>query len=98
MSTENLRTQISTIFEETGTAHHQAFQETDGYDPDWAEWYAEHAQSRLARVSGYHVSKPELARFFSEAEEKQAHEAPEENWTQFFADYFIDRYNEDKDG
>ena len=31
---------LASLFEETGQAHHRAFEKTDGMDPDWPLWYA----------------------------------------------------------
>jgi len=44
----------------TGNAHHEAFTETDGFDPDWAIWYADHAQDQVNSLLGTDLSRAEL--------------------------------------
>jgi len=38
---------LAALFKETGDAHHEAFLETDGEDPEWPLWYAKYLQDRL---------------------------------------------------
>ena len=49
MNTE-LRKNLADLFLETGHAHHAAFAATDGADPEWPIWYAEHLQAPLTKV------------------------------------------------
>ena len=39
---EDKRETIATRLREAVRAHHQAFIETDGDDPDWPDWYADY--------------------------------------------------------
>ena len=39
--------QIAQLLLQTGQAHHAAYFEADGADPDWPLWYAEYLQKRL---------------------------------------------------
>ena len=45
-----LSEQLAALLEQTGHAHHQAFIETDGADPEWALWYASYLQSPLSAL------------------------------------------------
>ena len=47
MTAEAQVKQLAELFKQTGEAHHQAFLETDGEDPEWAIWYAGYLQDRL---------------------------------------------------
>ena len=47
MSEEIPIKQLAELFKKTGQAHHQAFIETDGEDPDWPIWYANYLGDRL---------------------------------------------------
>ena len=47
MDTTNLQEQIIALFREAGPAHHKAYIETNGADPDWPMWYAEGCISKL---------------------------------------------------
>ena len=44
--------ELADILREAGAAHHQAFIEVDGADPEWAPWYAGHIQERLNEALG----------------------------------------------
>ena len=47
MSDQNTVDQLAALFEQTGEAHHEAFRESDGEDPEWPIWYADHLQDLL---------------------------------------------------
>ena len=38
----DLAGQLENLFHEVGEAHHQAYIETDGADPEWPLWYADY--------------------------------------------------------
>lgn len=42
--------QLAALFEKTGHAHHQAYIETDGADPEWALWYAQELEKPLSTL------------------------------------------------
>ncbi|MBW1905169.1 MAG: hypothetical protein JRJ24_07665 [Deltaproteobacteria bacterium] len=52
--------QLAELFQQTGEAHHQAFLETDGDDPEWTLWHAEHLQDRLAPFLGAPLTRSRL--------------------------------------
>jgi len=39
---------VATVLRETARAHHQAYLESNGEDPEWPSWYAERLQAPLA--------------------------------------------------
>jgi NAD(P)H-hydrate epimerase len=41
---------IASLLEQTGHAHHQAFINTDGADPEWALWYAVALEKPLSKI------------------------------------------------
>ena len=41
-------TEIAALFSSAGKAHHQAYIETDGEDPEWPIWYANFLQAPLS--------------------------------------------------
>ncbi len=46
---ENTKTQeLAALLEKTGHAHHQAFIESDGADPEWSLWYAKTLEEPLS--------------------------------------------------
>ena len=42
------RKNIENLLKEAGEAHHQAYIDADGPDPDWPMWYAGYLRDRLA--------------------------------------------------
>jgi hypothetical protein len=49
MTETDLAGQLEELFRETGEAHHQAYIETDGADPEWPLWYADYLRERSVR-------------------------------------------------
>lgn len=47
---------IADVLAEAGAAHHAAYLETDGEDPEWPLWYADHVIGDLRRI----LEKPTL--------------------------------------
>jgi len=46
----DLTSQLEALFQEVGQMHHEAFAETDGYDPEWSAWYAAYVVNRLPSI------------------------------------------------
>jgi len=42
--------QLSDLFTETATVHHEAFAATDGKDPEWPIWYADYLQEPISEI------------------------------------------------
>jgi len=87
-----LRNDLVELLLETGHAHHTAFAATDGADPDWPIWYAEHLQTSFAEALQTPFSKSQLIYCLMDADFEQIARAPESNWPEFYADQFIERY------
>lgn len=47
-----METDLEQLFRDTGAAHHQAYIETDGADPDWPIWYAQYLHPRVKEMVG----------------------------------------------
>jgi hypothetical protein len=45
MSDEVTVERLAALFKQTGEAHHEAFLDTDGDDPEWPLWYAKYLGS-----------------------------------------------------
>lgn len=80
------------LFRETGQAHHQAFIETDGDDPEWPAWYADHLHERLAGLLNAGFTRSELIYLIVKADREQAQEAPGADWAAYYAAFFEERY------
>jgi hypothetical protein len=45
-NSQSRQEELAALFREVGAAHHRAFATTNGDDPDWPTWYAEHLVPR----------------------------------------------------
>ena len=86
------RAELTTLFEATGKAHHEAFEATDGADPEWPSWYAEHLHERLRGLLGASFTKSELVYLIVSADKEQGLRAPGAHWPRYFAKFFLERY------
>ncbi len=93
MTEPSLAQRLAELFRETGSAHHQAFIETDGADPDWPLWYADHLVEKLHELLHAELTKSELVYLIVTAENERTLRAPGAPWTQYYARFFVDRYN-----
>ncbi len=83
---------MATLFVETGQAHHQAFIETDGADPDWPIWYANHLKAPLGEMLDATLTTSDLTYLLITAVREQEMDAPGANWSKYYARFFIERY------
>ena len=51
---------LARLLVEAGSAHHTAYLSTDGVDPEWPLWYAEHLHPRVRDVLGVELTQAEL--------------------------------------
>ena len=87
-----LRKDLVDLFRETGRSHHAAFAATDGADPEWPIWYAEHLQAPIADALGTPFTKSQLVYCVMDADFEQTARAPDSDWSEFYADQFVERY------
>jgi len=92
MAEPDLYEKLIDLFRETGQAHHRAFIETDGDDPEWPMWYANHLHEPLSALLDAGFSKSELIYLIVKADREQALEAPGSDWTTYYATFFELRY------
>ena len=102
MSDESKVRRLAEIFRETGEAHHRAFLETDGEDPEWALWYAEHLHERLAPFLAAPITRSRLVFCLIGADDEHragsvldyplGHAATESRvpWPEFYARRFLE--------
>ena len=79
------------MLRETASAHHQAFVDTDGEDAEWPLWYAEYLQEKLAGLLKTILTKSELVYTLLAAEKDRMRNAPDAEWTEYYAKYFLER-------
>ena len=92
MTDTNLSQQLQELFREAGEAHHQAYIETDGVDPEWPLWYANLLQERLSTLLYASFTKSELVYLLILVANEQPLRAPGANWANYYAKFFIQRY------
>ena len=84
--------QMEGIFREVGEAHHQAYIETDGADPEWPLWYADFLRERLSELLDASFTKSELVYLLIRVANEQPLNAPGANWARYYARKFITLY------
>ncbi len=77
--------ELADLLQETGKAHHQAFLDTNGFDPEWALWYAEHLENRLPTHLGRELTRSEIVYLLWAAMKAQADEESPEPWPEYYA-------------
>lgn len=92
MKDADLLQQIENLLTETAESHHQAFITTEGEDPEWPLWYAEHLLEKMRSLLNAKFTKSELVYMLVSAEKENGCEAPGAEWTRFYAKFFSERY------
>ena len=88
---DDIKTALEALLREAGPAHHQAYIETDGDDPDWPIWYAEYLQERLNALLGATLTKTQLIVLLVELDQLQRSEDPAADWPVFYAEQIMAR-------
>ncbi len=89
---ENILDELEALFKRAGRAHHRAFEETDGEDPEWPLWYANYLHQKLARLLGANFTKSELVYLLITAERERLIMSPGAGWASYYSRFFLDRY------
>ena len=76
---------------EAAHAHHEAYIETDGTDPDWPMWYAGYLHPRLEGFFDEHPTQSRLIQLLVTADDLHATEAPQMEWAEYYADVILER-------
>jgi len=92
MVDKDLVQQIADLFVEAGHAHHQAFIETDGADPDWPLWYADYLHPSLSALLKARFTRSELVYLLVALEKEQSTQAPGADWPHYYARSLAKRY------
>ena len=77
--------QVTELLLETGQAHHAAFVDVDGDDPEWPLWYANYLQQRLPPIIGKAFTTSELVYLMIDLERRQKIEEPGSSWHTYYA-------------
>ncbi len=83
--------ELTAVLAAAGPAHHAAYIETDGDDPEWPLWYAGHVADDVRRIlerPALTVSR--LVWAFVNADQSHRKQAPDEPWSRFYAERFLE--------
>jgi len=81
---------LETLFEQTSKAHHEAFIEADGQDPEWPLWYAEYLHERLQPFLAAPMTRSRLVFCLIGADEEYRAEESEVPWPRYYAERFLE--------
>ena len=84
--------ELTVLFEKAGRAHHEAFIDAAGEDPEWPLWYSEYLVDKLNELLTSQMTRSELCYLLVTADRERAALAPGSDWHGFFARFFADRY------
>src|SRR5260370_3345991 len=92
-SPDDVKKTLAALLHQTAEDHHVAFKATDGMDPDWSIWYADHLIERgLEKLLDARLLKSDLIYLLVLADKEQSREAPGAHWERYYSDFFIRRY------
>jgi hypothetical protein len=77
--------ELADLLEKTGNAHHEAFVATDGFDPEWALWYAEQLEGALSTHLGRELTRSEIVYLLWGAMKAYAEEESSDPWPEYYA-------------
>ena len=92
MPRPELRDQLVDLFAETAASHQQAFAETNGEDPDWPIWYADHLRDGISDALDHDFNRAPLIYCLMSADFEHQARAKDADWKAYWADFFIERY------
>jgi glutaredoxin len=81
---------LAALFEQTGQAHHEAFRDTDGDDPEWPLWYAEHLQERLQPFLAAPLTRSRLVFCLIGADDEHRATESDVPWPEYYARRFLE--------
>ncbi len=90
---ENSKAQelLATLLEKTGHAHHQAFIETDGVDPEWALWYAAALEKPLSDL--FHKTFTQSRIVYELVRLEETADVSNAFWPQVYAGDLVEKYS-----
>jgi hypothetical protein len=88
----NLIEQLTELFEAAGKAHHEAFIESDGGDPNWAMWYVDYLIFRLPAPLDNILDEDILADLLTRLSQEYADRKPDKPWPRYYAEVLVEQY------
>lgn len=83
---------LTTLFMAAGKAHQEAYETTDGVDPEWPLFYADYLLGRVESLLNAQPTKSELIYLLVHLSHEQPREAPGAPWARYYARVLVARY------
>jgi glutaredoxin len=90
MSDEAKVKRLAELFRHTGEAHHEAFLQADGDDPEWPLWYADYLHDRLTPFLAAPLTRSRLVFCLIGADDEHRATAPDTPWPEYYAHRFLE--------
>ncbi len=90
MSSEDKVAQLAELFREAGKAHHQAFVEANGVDPEWPIWYAEYLHERVQPFLAAPITRSRLVFCLIGADDEHRATESDAPWQRYYAERFLE--------
>ena len=86
--------ELSDLLHEVAETHHVVWKITDGDDPDWASWYADHLLrlTRFPEMIGKPVVRSELVYLLVKLDKEQAVQPTAGRWEDIYAAKLIEHF------
>ena len=81
---------VDDLFGETGRAHHQAFSDVGGADPEWPLWYANYLQTTLNELLGTQLTQSEIVYHLVRLNRQYVALASAEPWSLYYATHLVE--------
>jgi hypothetical protein len=85
------RDDLAELLTAAGRAHHEAFSDADGFDPEWPLWYAEFLAPRIEDGFDTVLTRSELVYLLVAS--ARAHDADDTDrpWADFYAEFITEQ-------
>jgi len=90
MTDEGTFQELTALFRQTGEAHHEAFLNTNGEDPEWALWYAEYLEDRLKPFLAAPMTRSRLVFCLIGADDEHRATDSDVPWPEYYARRFVE--------
>lgn len=90
MSNEAMLERLAALFKQTGKAHHQAFLDADGEDPEWPLWYAGYLEDRLKPFLAAPLTRSRLVFCLIGADDEHRATGSDAPWPEYYASRFLE--------
>jgi hypothetical protein len=90
MTTQTIEQQLTDLLREAGPAHHKAYIHTNGEDPEWPLWYAQHLRDGVERLLGTKLTVSDLVYWLVRVERERQTDAAHADWPAYYARFFLE--------